>query len=149
MWSATVQPLLLNGLLVAAAFTFLALFAVPPMLHQARKRQRVVTAGVAPAVPADLEQHGRHEAPPLVAMDDPMNWPAGGHRPHGQLYRDPYAGNVNEPHDPWRALYSSMAARGQRRPEQEPGQDGYPGPPDEAQPEAPPEVPQAPTVAPS
>ncbi|GEM_PF-6453769 len=120
MFGGHVQPAVLNGLLIAAGFTFVALFAIPPMLHQARKRQPVLPAGVAPSLGelAHPEQHGRHEAPPLVAMAPsdgaPTNWPAGGHRPHGQLYRDPYAGNVAEPHDPWRALYSSLAARGQR-----------------------------------
>src|SRR6266581_411878 len=37
-------------------------------------------------------------------------------RSGAQLYRDPYAGSIEVPHDPWKALYSSMAVRGQRPP---------------------------------
>ena len=37
-------------------------------------------------------------------------------RPPGQLYRDRYSANSSVPYDPWQALYSSMAARGQTKP---------------------------------
>lgn len=53
---------------------------------------------------------------PGAAWEATTTGPGLAQRRGTQLYRDPYAGNVHVAHDPWQALYSSMAARGQRPP---------------------------------
>jgi hypothetical protein len=47
-----------------------------------------------PVRPAWVDAPGRTAAPTISLRD----W-----------YEDPYAGNVTEPHDPWKALYDSVA----------------------------------------